>query len=430
MKFGAFMMVKNEEERIHVSLQSLLVAVDTLIIYDTGSHDNTISIIQNFCAEHHIRLYIKLGTFIDFATSRNAGLDYMKSLELDIDFVFLLDSNDELRINSLQLLNTCFTNIPKHIETCFITLDWWAGQMTVAHRNIRCLRPSTSHRYHGVVHEYITGGEEATTIPRDVVYIYQDRVADNQRSKERFYRDRILLEKEHKEHPEDARTCYYLAQTYLCIDEDKLAFEHYKKRLELQGFHEEIYQSLFQLGKLSLKYGPIVPFTQAKDYLLQAYEKCTQAEPLVLLASYYINKKNYALAFLYAYQAINIPYPSERVLYVDDYIYDYLRFHMMGCVAFYVNEFDIGLNACKRALKTKHHVEQKMRHSDESNLKIYTDILDHLILVPTSDFVAYKDRLKPLESHWFENRDTIFLSDRRMILHLGKVESCPTGALL
>ena len=38
------MMVKNEQKRLNVTLNSVLGYVDSLVIYDTGSIDNTIGI--------------------------------------------------------------------------------------------------------------------------------------------------------------------------------------------------------------------------------------------------------------------------------------------------------------------------------------------------------------------------------------------------
>ena len=61
-------MLKNEEKRIHVSLESIK-NLDGLIIYDTGSTDNTINIIKDFSTLNNIPLHLITGEFIDFSTS-------------------------------------------------------------------------------------------------------------------------------------------------------------------------------------------------------------------------------------------------------------------------------------------------------------------------------------------------------------------------
>ena len=73
---GCLMMVKNEEERIHVSLESVANYVKCYIIYDTGSTDKTTDIIQNHCEKNKINLYMINGDFVNFAKSRNVSLDY------------------------------------------------------------------------------------------------------------------------------------------------------------------------------------------------------------------------------------------------------------------------------------------------------------------------------------------------------------------
>ena len=90
------MMVKNEHKRLHVSLNSVLGYVESIVMYDTGSEDNTIEIASEFCKKNNILFRLKQGTFVDFSTSRNESLEFADSFE-DIDYLLLLDSNDELR---------------------------------------------------------------------------------------------------------------------------------------------------------------------------------------------------------------------------------------------------------------------------------------------------------------------------------------------
>ena len=47
MQIGALIMVKNEEKSIKTTIDSLKGYINTIIVYDTGSTDNTLSIIIN-----------------------------------------------------------------------------------------------------------------------------------------------------------------------------------------------------------------------------------------------------------------------------------------------------------------------------------------------------------------------------------------------
>ena len=50
------MMVKNEHKRLLVSLESTIGYVNSIVVYDTGSTDDTIEILQNFSAKYKINL--------------------------------------------------------------------------------------------------------------------------------------------------------------------------------------------------------------------------------------------------------------------------------------------------------------------------------------------------------------------------------------
>jgi len=49
------MMMKNEHQRIHVTLESVIGHVDSIVAFDTGSTDNTIQIVRDFSKKHNIQ---------------------------------------------------------------------------------------------------------------------------------------------------------------------------------------------------------------------------------------------------------------------------------------------------------------------------------------------------------------------------------------
>ena len=67
---AVLMMVKNETKRLHISLDSVVGFADSLVIFDTGSTDNTIQISKDFSEKYNIPLRLKEGAFIDFSTRR------------------------------------------------------------------------------------------------------------------------------------------------------------------------------------------------------------------------------------------------------------------------------------------------------------------------------------------------------------------------
>ena len=70
--------------------------------------------------------------------------------------------------------------------------------------------------------------------------------------------------------PKDARSWFYLGQSYRDAGEFERAASAYLERLKLGGWEEEIYCSLLELGRLQRRMG--TPWPIAMNSLLSAYD--------------------------------------------------------------------------------------------------------------------------------------------------------------
>ena len=147
------MMLKNEEKRIKISLDSIIGHVDSMIIFDTGSTDNTINIIKEFSEKNNIPLRLKEGEFVNFCVSRNISLDFADTFE-DVDYLLLLDCNDVLKHGD-NLRKLAKEHINSSSTAFLITQEWWSGAYT-KYFNVRFIKARNGWRYKGSVHEYIT----------------------------------------------------------------------------------------------------------------------------------------------------------------------------------------------------------------------------------------------------------------------------------
>lgn len=378
---GLLMMVKNEEKRLHVSLESIINQVDALIFYDTGSTDKTIEIIENFSEKHKINLYLKKGEFVDFSTSRNISLDFADTI--DVQYLLLLDCNDELRGG--DILKLIAKNFMDKENNCFLVCQqWWCGQLD-KYYNVRFIKARNGMRYMGSVHEWIKDMKSDTDQPRfpvvrlpDEIVLYQDRTKDDDKSGKRFKRDREILLKDYKKDPKEPRTLFYLAQTCQCLNMHDEAMYYSKLRLEMEGFVEERFHSYLRCGTSALVLNH--DWNDCMKWFLRAYEEFQRAEPLVKIADYYrlkagsLAKANkpafnvWRTAYMYVNEACQLKYPEDCILFVDKGIYEYYRWHLMGIVAFYANEFEKGKDACRRAI-----AQNMNREIDEKNLQFYLD---------------------------------------------------------
>lgn len=367
-------MLKNEEQRISVTLNSLKGQVDSVIVYDTGSTDRTIEILQEFCDTHRIPLRLKTGEFTHFAESRNVALDFADTFG-DVDFLILLDCNDELKGG--KELRAFAESAPKE-KTAWLTRQLWFHGTYTDFYNIRFLRPRCHWRYHGVVHEWIQKLDQPDVYVSEkispTVHIYQDRTQDDDKSGKRFHRDKVLLLDEHKAHPEDERTVFYLAQTCACLHDYEEAFQYYEIRSKMNGFHEEVFQSLLRMGELIpklQKQGKTTYTTERMVLLyLDAFNCIPRVEPLLVLAEHYRQKEHWMTSYMFAKMACDLE-PTTCILFVNAEDYAYKRFHILGIVAFYCGKYNEGREACLKAIRANGpHIK-----IDEHNLKFYNEKL-------------------------------------------------------
>lgn len=371
---AVLMMVKNETKRLHITLESIKNFANSLVLFDTGSTDNTIEIAKTFCEQNKIPLRLKQGEFVDFSTSRNVSLDFADSFD-DIDYLLLLDTNDELRGGDfLRVLANDFKNKPENGFLC--CQEWWSGQHD-KYYNVRFIKAHCNWRYRGCVHEYLktTPEFEKVNIVRipDNIVIYQDRTQDDDKSGKRFKRDKELLLKDYKKDPTEPRTVFYLAQTCSCLNEIDEAFYYYKIRQTLGGFHEEVFHSYMRVGELSQKLGH--EWHDSIGWYIKAFEHSQRAEPLLYIAHYYYTIKFWLFAYHWLKLACSLPYPEEAILFVNRNDYDYKRWHLMGIVAYYVKQYKDGKEACLIAINYCKQSGNKFLplELDEKNLQFYID---------------------------------------------------------
>ncbi len=420
-------MVKNEEKRILVSLNSIKTSVSGVALYDTGSEDNTVCLVKNFCNENNIEFFLLEGQFEDFSTSRNKLLDFidkinnskLKKNKRVFDYVLLLDSNDEYRgvgplpdvlrdeivaLNSdrnttdAPVESTTNKNVKpfegnKHvcfkmkqrkpqsgrqkknmdivqnaiIQKCtpdaFMVKQRWFidnSRNDLCYFNIRIVKPNKGFIYVEPVHEYIQEPSGCNTHKIiDKMEIYQDRVADNDgKTKKRWENDIVVLTEVLQKKPNDARTQYYMAQTYECLENKTSAFKYYKMRAQnCTGFYEERFLSMIKCGYLKQGYDSVSWFLKAHDFL-------NRAEPLVELARFFRNKNHFQLAFVFSKMACALQLPEQTLLWSYDKTYNHDRWQELSISAYYVQHFAEGEDACKKALQSPYDKELNMKNLD------------------------------------------------------------------
>ncbi|MBP7854752.1 hypothetical protein KAZ82_02315 [Candidatus Babeliales bacterium] len=343
----AVLMVKNEEPVMEMTLQPLVNAgITDFFIYDTGSTDNTIAVTQEFFQNNNISNYvIKQGEWIDFAASRNQALDLTEQYFPNAKFMLMLDAEWILH-GGHELLQFC-AGEQNSLDDLFYIRLCWDGVDFYHARLIRC---RSDIRFKGKVHETPDGTPYLIAIPSIYFSLDESAQARHQKSGARWIRDRDILLQEAACHPDDTRTLFYLAQTYMSLCDYENAIAWYHKRLALHGFDEEDY---FACYALALAYGLSGDADSMIFYNLKAYEmRRHRADPLIQLAQYFFQVQAYDLAYLFVRHACTIPFPERDVLFIERFMYDFVRYDLLSAVAYYEHDFKLGYIATQKALQT------------------------------------------------------------------------------
>ena len=376
LHIAALIMVKNEHKRLHITLNSIKNFADSLIVFDTGSTDNTIDICKEFCEKNNIPLRLKEGEFINFCISRNESLDFGDMFE-DVNYFLLLDTNDELR-NGNDLRKFAEDNLNSEKTSFLISQEWWSGSLT-KYYNSRLMKSRSGWRFSGVVHEYLEhpNNKDDCLLGRapDHIVLYQDRTQDDDKTSKRFIRDEKLLKEEYIKDPKEPRTIFYLAQTYSCLNDLENAYYFYKLRTTLIGFYEERYHASFLCGEIGEKLG--LDWYDCMSWYMKAYELIPRAEPMVKIGEYYQSKEKWDLSYTFHKLACSLNYPDSCILFIDRFIYTYKRWHLLGIVSFYAGNFEEGKQVCQVAIKNGKEIGVNT-DIDHKNLDIYVQREKHI----------------------------------------------------
>jgi len=345
------MIVKNEETCIARSLNHMKEFIDYWIICDTGSTDNTVKVIEETMKGipgevlHH--------EWQDFSTNRNLGIEASRA---KADFILIMDADDSLIVEDKNIFNN---------------LDKDAYRIKIRHGNLEYYRPqliksSIDFKYKCVLHEYIEL-PPCEYVQLDGCYIQTSFNGARSRNPNKFIDDAKVLEAALLKEPDNVRYVFYLAQSYRDANIDIKAIENYEKRANMGGWNEEIYISLYESGKAKERLG-LPTYDIESTYLKATYANPKRAEAYCALAKYFRLKGNNIKAYCYAKLALSVPKPIEG-LFIEETCYAYNRFDEMGIIAYYLDHFKEGKEACEYLLTLNLPENERVRV--ENNLKFY-----------------------------------------------------------
>jgi hypothetical protein len=126
--------------------------------------------------------------------------------------------------------------------------------------------------------------------------------------------------------------------------------EHwYRVRAGMGGWEEEVFYALLRVGLALEAQG--APFSSIRSALLDAWEyRPTRAEPLCHLARLCRLEGKWHQAYLYAARAVQIAYPEQDLLFVDDSVWQWRALDELAIAAYWEGRFEQSRECCQRLL--------------------------------------------------------------------------------
>lgn len=222
------MIVKNESKIIKRFLESVYPFIDTYVIMDTGSTDNTIELINEFFKENPTPSKGKIvkSTFENFADTRNLALKFVADKS---DYILLLDADMTLQINNqnvfdnrINALGMVGTKEQSPISDKITAFSLLQGTNDFYYNNTRLI-PNIEEdilmekcRYWGYTHEYLSvpGEYNNKHVSKADLFVYD--IGDGGCKDDKYERDirlcKLGIEKDIPNMKQ--RYYFYLASTY------------------------------------------------------------------------------------------------------------------------------------------------------------------------------------------------------------------------
>jgi glycosyltransferase involved in cell wall biosynthesis len=328
------MIVKNEEKVLRRCLQSVRGIIDTWVIVDTGSTDDTKGVIASTSLPRG-ELYSR--PWIDFSYNRNEALELAKG---KADYILVMDADDVLEISE------GFKKSDLSKDYHFVKAEHGG----ISYWKVHLFRSNLGFRYEGVTHEALVTGPTFSHSKLDGIRYLG--ISGGDRSEggiEKFKENIRLLSKELFNNPSDARCQFYLAMSYRDALNPHQAIIEYGRRIEMKGWDEEVFYSHYDRARLraQVEKDPSLILTS----FLEAYEyRPTRAEPLWALACYLRETNRIQLAYPFARIAATLPMPDD-MLFIEPEVYTWKALDEWAVAAYWQKRKGEAIEACTRLLE-------------------------------------------------------------------------------
>ena len=344
--------VKNEEKTLPRLINSCKGIPDYWVIIDTGSTDNTISVVKEqldgIPGEIHESSFINFGhNRTELVRKAKGKADYL--LLMDADMTVILDKSFNKGNLTADMYQIRYMGNIDFSQPLFVSghVDW---------------------HYEGYTHEYITFDGDFSM--ESYFGLKVNHLYDGGSRGDKFNRDIKLCNQEIADHPNRSRPYFYLAQTHQNMGNYNEAISSYQNRIKMGGWNEEIYYSLYQVGICLYM---LKNFDSAILQFMEAYnQRPIRFEALFMIGQIYRERKKYSVAKIFFEKISKMAYPKDDILFIHRTQYDYLVDFELGICNYWLGQYKNAEKHAGRLLK-RDDVDANIKEQNLQNYKFIKD---------------------------------------------------------
>jgi tetratricopeptide (TPR) repeat protein len=222
--------------------------------------------------------HVALHSWVNFGYNRSLCFEAAKEYLRDCcDYFLVADADHEIRV-----VDTSLTSMKqlRLTEACYTISELSPHGKGSLNTSTRLFRADLSWAYSGLTHEWPQRKDGSTCSGPRIEQIEYIHHKDGGNRSSKYQRDLDFLQRAVQDDPSDARSHFYLANTYRDLDDCTRAIPQYHLRIALGGWEQEVYMSWLSIARCLAD--------DAVTQKLQAYSSALAVDPARPEAPYYM----------------------------------------------------------------------------------------------------------------------------------------------
>lgn len=332
------MVVRDNAKHISTCLDSVKPFIDYWVIVDAGSSEETRELVREKLKDIPGELHLR--TWTNQKTILNEALDLAKEKG---DYLLMIQPTEQLRPSS------DFTLFALEKDCYFIKVT----EADVDFQRIFLVSTKLNWYWKGSLYPTLLSKEEGSF----------DLISNAELVSAKT--DIEILEESFEQDPMNAGLIFRLAQSYIGIQEYAKARAFYEKRIQLGGWAQEVFWSLYQVANISQNLNADSHEIIENYYKAYLYNP-SRAEPLYRLAMYHYGKENFSTAYTLIQQALGLPFPYDDRFFLEDWIYQFGLLAALSDCCWSLGYYSLAKEACNKIL-AKEKLPPDIRKTIEKN---------------------------------------------------------------